>query len=161
MEMWIPHPTVARRTSCKNSPAGLTPLLAHTSALTLDEHKRATSSGRRSKAPGLLSLNVEREALGYDSDDSVPSPALGGGAYTSPHGGQEYFNPAFSHSASTSPSSSKPSSPTQQTVTFSTCPSCDTIEHHFFQESRICGRCGYKRYLVSRAFTRCASSRIC
>lgn len=50
-----------------------------------------------------------------------------------------------------SPPSSTASSPPpqQQTVTFSTCPSCNTVEHHFYQPSRVCGRCGFKRYFVS------------
>lgn len=52
-----------------------------------------------------------------------------------------YSSPASSSNASASPQ--------QQTVTFSTCPKCNTVEHHFFQQSRTCGRCGHTRYFVS------------
>lgn len=55
------------------------------------------------------------------------------------------------HSPNSPPSSTTSSPPPQQqqTVTFSTCPSCNTVEHHFYQSSRVCGRCGFKRYFVS------------
>ncbi|KAG8951972.1 hypothetical protein FRC04_005305 [Tulasnella sp. 424] len=54
------------------------------------------------------------------------------------------------HSPNSPPSSTTSSPPPQQqqTVTFSTCPSCNTVEHHFYQSSRVCGRCGFKRYFA-------------
>ncbi|KAG9000070.1 hypothetical protein FRB94_005649 [Tulasnella sp. JGI-2019a] len=54
-----------------------------------------------------------------------------------------------SSSPYSSPESSSSSSGSQQTVTFSTCPKCNTVEHHFFQQSRTCGRCGHIRYFSS------------
>ncbi|KAG8882496.1 hypothetical protein FRB98_003625 [Tulasnella sp. 332] len=58
---------------------------------------------------------------------------------------------SFSSSPYSSPASSSKSSvsPPQQTVTFSTCPKCNTVEHHFFAQSRTCGRCGHTRYFSS------------
>lgn len=51
-----------------------------------------------------------------------------------------------------SPSSSASSSSSGQTVTFTSCPKCNTVEHHFIQSSRTCGRCGHTRYFVSSFF---------
>lgn len=64
----------------------------------------------------------------------------------------EYIRPVYVGGGGASPSSSSasgPASPPAQTVTFSTCPKCNTLEHHFIQPSRVCANCGHKRYFVS------------
>lgn len=84
-------------------------------------------------------------AKGYPGSSSSLGDSLSA-KYKKAISGSSLSPSPYSSPASSSKSSA---SPQQQTVTFSTCPKCNTVEHHFFQQSRTCGRCGHIRYFVS------------
>lgn len=99
-----------------------------------------------------LSLEWEQAALRYLSPDEGSYPGTLDYSHHSAVAPENYIRPSFPGSpsaSSTSASSSSPSSPAAQSVVFSECPQCKTVEHHFVSSSRTCGRCGHKRYFVS------------
>ncbi|KAG8904691.1 hypothetical protein FRB99_001332 [Tulasnella sp. 403] len=143
MEMTLNFPSSSRSSSGRrlNTPrakASYTPAPL-ISASSVSSPVRSVKSALPSEPNGL-------RYIAYDSDYRSPSIDYSLQA--------DNYRSIPIHSTGASPDAGSSS----QTVTFSTCPKCNTTEHHFFQSSRTCARCGHKRHFARESSSKMSSS---